>query len=102
VNRQSKIENRKSPELPEPPDLRPTLPPHPARAADEEPNLYHRMGIAYTVPAALVAPIIALIVIGAWLDKRFGLGPWGTLGGALLGFVCGMINMIRIASRLNR
>ena len=92
----------RAPEVPKAPEINAKLPPHPARMTEVEPGVYQRMGIAYTIPLALVTPIILLICIGAWVDRRYGFGSWCTLGGALLGFICGMINMIRIASKLNR
>ena len=89
------------PELPRPPGLKPPL----ARAAPQkergESGEYRKMGIAYSIPAALIAPIVVLTLGGWWLDGRFHLSPYGTLGGALLGTVSGFINMIRIAGKLN-
>ncbi len=91
------------PELPATPELKPDLPPRPKPPAheDEEAGQYRRMGLAYTLPIALAAPIVLLTVLGYWLDERFRLSPWCTMGGALLGFIVGMVNMVRIAGRLN-
>lgn len=88
--------------VPAPPELRPNLPPDPARPERREPGGYQSMGVAYSVPSALVAPVLVLVFVGAWADRRFGWSPWATLVGALLGFVCGMVNMVRMANRLNR
>jgi F0F1-type ATP synthase assembly protein I len=91
------------PTLPEAPKWTPQLPPHPAKAErNAKLDQYQRMGIAYTIPAALVAPIVVLTVAGAWLDARYHQSPLFTLGGALLGTISGFINMIRIANKLNR
>jgi F0F1-type ATP synthase assembly protein I len=88
------------PDLPEAPRLEPHLPPIPKERADE--GDYRRAGLAYTIPAALVAPILVLTLGGAWLDERLHRSPAFTLAGAVLGFVVGMINMVRIAGKLNR
>lgn len=89
-------------EVPPAPEMRPDLPPRESRRRTEDEGLYQRMGLAYTIPAALVAPILVLTLLGAWLDSQLHRSPLFTLGGAILGFVTGMINMIRLANRLNR
>ena len=90
------------PTLPEAPRLSPSLPPRPKAPHEEEPSQYQRMGLAYTIPASLVAPILVLTLAGYWLDGHFHKSPYFTLGGALLGTISGFINMIRIANKLNR
>lgn len=92
-----------TPELPGPPILVARVPrpqaPKPASDSDQ----YRQMGLAYTVPAALVAPVIVLTWIGVWLDGRLGAGASGfTIAGALLGIVVGVINMIRLATKLGK
>jgi F0F1-type ATP synthase assembly protein I len=42
------------------------------------------------------------LVVGGWLDRRFGWKPWGTLIGAVLGLAGGMYLMIKEALRLNK
>lgn len=86
--------------LPDVPDLNPKLPPRPRQLPvhDDEP---HRMGLAYVVPASLAAPVIVLTVLGAWGDARLHWG-WLTPAAAVLGFVVGLVNMVRITSRLDR
>jgi F0F1-type ATP synthase assembly protein I len=88
-------------QLPEPPELVPALPEARAKEPTPESDQYRQMGIAYTVPAALVAPVIVLTLMGVWLDGRWGNEPSGfTIGGAVLGIVVGVISMLRMASRL--
>jgi len=90
------------PELPHPPTIEPRLP-SPEPAASERAAEYRRHGLAYTLPAALIAPVVVLTWIGAWLDGRLGVGSSGfTLGGAALGIVVGMLNMLRMAARLSK
>ena len=89
------------PDVPELPDLKRRLPRSKlADAADTEDK--RQMGLAYVLPTALAAPVVVLTVAGYWLDQRYHWSPYATLAGALLGTVSGFINMIRIASRLNR
>jgi F0F1-type ATP synthase assembly protein I len=89
------------PTLPDVPTLKPDLP-HMPKPRGEGATEQQRMGLAYTLPAALIAPIVVLTLTGYWLDNRFHKSPYFTLGGALLGAVTGFMNMIRIANRLNR
>ena len=88
------------PTLPEAPKLRPNLPP--IKKPSEEARNYQQMGLAYTLPAALVAPILVLTLLGWWLDEKFHRSPIFTLCGALLGTVTGFINMFRIANKLDK
>jgi hypothetical protein len=95
----------KVPALPETPEYRPNLPPlnrkSPSREQDEEEG--RRMGLAYVLPTALIAPVVLLTLVGYWIDQyRGGRDSWFTLGGALLGILSGFVQMIRIANRLNR
>jgi F0F1-type ATP synthase assembly protein I len=88
------------PELPAVPELRPKLPPK-ERPSEDGAEL-RRRGLAWTIPSALIAPIVVLTLLGSWLDGRFGTGSAWTAGGAILGTISGFINMIRLADRLNR
>jgi len=61
-----------------------------------------RWGLAYSLPTALAAPVIILVVAGYKLDEWLHSSPWFTLSGALIGSAVGLTNMVRIANRLNR
>src|SRR6266700_2514290 len=89
------------PDLPEAPELKPNLPKLGREKPSEEAENYRKMGIAYTVPAALIAPILVLTLGGWWLDARLHKSPMFTMGGAILGAITGFINMIRMANKLN-
>ena len=39
---------------------------------------------------------------GYWLDTKLGIYPWCSLGGALLGFVLGMIRLIQAAKQADK
>lgn len=90
-----------APRLPDAPVIRADLPARPTESQSEGLKQYRNMGIAYTIPMALLAPIVVLLVGGWWLDQRFHKSPVFTLAGALVGTVVGFINMFRLASRLN-
>jgi hypothetical protein len=46
--------------------------------------------------------MVAPLGVGLWLDLQFGLGPWATVAGAVLGFVGGTIHLIVIAQQIER
>jgi ATP synthase protein I len=58
---------------------------------------YSSVALAGTAVTELVAPI----VIGLWLDGRFGWAPWGLATGAVIGFVGGLAHLMWIANRTN-
>lgn len=89
------------PDLPKAPELRPNLPAKPQHPSSERTDL-QKAGIAYTLPASLIAPVIVLTIGGYWLDQKLNKYPIFTITGALLGTISGFINMIRIANKLNR
>jgi ATP synthase protein I len=59
---------------------------------------YSTLALASTATAELVAPIL----IGVWLDGRYGWAPWGMAVGATIGFVGSLAHLMRIAGRANR
>lgn len=89
------------PELPSPPPLTPRLPDmsgSPSKRAEE----MRRFGLAYTIPTALIAPVVVLTLLGAWIDGRVGHASSGfTIGGAVIGLIVGLMNMLRMAAKLN-
>ena len=89
------------PILPEAPAYKPNLPKLPQKGETDEAKQYRQMGIAYTLPVALITPIILLTAAGWWLDQRFGRKSAFTLGGAVLGIIVGFVNMIRMANKLS-
>lgn len=93
-------EEPKAPIIPPPPEIRPVLPPLPKSAETEEQHQYHKMGVAYTIPIALVTPIVLLVVLGSWLDSRLRSGSTCTVIGAVVGVIVGFINMIEMVNKL--
>jgi F0F1-type ATP synthase assembly protein I len=46
--------------------------------------------------------VVLGLVVGSWLDKRFGWTPWGVLVGTMLGMASGMYLLIRDGLRVNK
>ncbi len=90
-------------DLPEPPELHVRLPDRTVDGTSESARQYGQWGLAYTVPIALVAPVVLLTWLGSWLDGRVGTsGSEFTMMGAVLGLIVGLRNMTSIVRRLNR
>lgn len=90
-------------DLPEPPELDVRLPDRPVDGTSESARQYGQWGLAYTVPIALVAPVVLLTWLGSWLDGRVGASSSEfTMLGAVLGLIVGLRNMISIVRRLNQ
>src|SRR5438105_7994440 len=86
------------PDLPKAPRLTPDLPKVHKPKIEESAAQYQKMGIAYTIPMALVVPIIGLTLAGWWLDGRFHKSPFFTLVGAVVGTIVGFMNLFRMAA----
>lgn len=97
------LEPPKAPPVPPPPELRADLPKREAPETNRVIGSYRGMGVAYMVPASLVVPIVLFTLLGNWMDGKMATRePVWTLGGALLGSVVGIINMVRAARSLGR
>lgn len=91
---------------PETPKLtRRDLPPHPEkpRPGAIEPGAYTNMGLAATAATSFIMPIIVCGLFGYYvLDTRLHLAPWGTVGGFTLGFVAGIVSLLRVVNKLSQ
>jgi len=58
---------------------------------------YRALALAGTAVTEMAAPII----IGVWLDNKYGWAPWGLTVGAVLGIVGGIAHLVWVANRLN-
>lgn len=45
----------------------------------------------------LAAAVGGGCLLGYWIDRHFGVGPWGLIIGASLGIIGGLYNMVRKA-----
>lgn len=59
---------------------------------------YRGLALASTAVLELVAPIL----IGVWLDRKFGWEPWGLAVGAVVGFVGGIAHLVLLTKRADR
>ena len=48
------------------------------------------------------AGLLACVLVGIWLDSRFGFSPWGVLVGSGVGLIGSMVNLIRRGLALQR
>jgi len=48
------------------------------------------------------ATLLVCVLIGMWLDGRYGCSPWGVLGGSAVGLVVSMWKLIRQGLAMQR
>jgi hypothetical protein len=65
---------------------------------DDDTNWGRFIGIGFEIAVGALLGYFA----GTWLDRRFGWGGYGTLGGMALGIAAGMYLLIKDAIRINR
>lgn len=57
-----------------------------------------KAGLRYVaLGTEFAAAVVGLSLAGLWIDRHYGVGPWGTLVGALIGLIGGMVNLLREA-----
>jgi F0F1-type ATP synthase assembly protein I len=56
---------------------------------------YRGLAVASTAVAEIVAPVL----IGLWLDSRFGSSPWGATVGAVLGVMASVTHLVLIGRK---
>jgi len=52
--------------------------------------------------SSAVAQMVVPILVGVWLDNKYGWKPWGMVAGAVLGIVGGGWSLYVISRRMNR
>jgi hypothetical protein len=94
-----------SSELPEAPRIDVKLPPRqgtpqPGRVT---PGAYQKLAVAATAATSFIAPIVVLGVGGWWLDQRLH-SPIGICAfiGTVVGFIVGIVSLLRVIQQLNR
>jgi len=58
-------------------------------------------GVYGAAGVQLAAAVVAFMLLGGWVDEKLGTGPWLTVTGISLGFVGGLVNLVRIVGWLN-
>lgn len=48
----------------------------------------------------MVSSILLSVVLGLWIDNRFGIAPWGLLIAMLVGVSSGSLAMYRLVARV--
>jgi ATP synthase protein I len=57
---------------------------------------------SYGLGMELAGAVVGFTLLGYWIDRHFGSGPWGLLICVALGLVGGMYNMIRASLAASR
>lgn len=63
-------------------------------------EITRQSSVAYAAGLAIFFSVAAFLGIGWALDSWLGTGPWGIVGGILVGSAAGFIQFIRIMSRV--
>lgn len=58
--------------------------------------------IAATSGTFMVGSVIAGLILGWWIDKKFGIDPIGKAIGVILGGTAGTIELVRMLLRVSR
>ncbi len=66
------------------------------------PKLPPDLGILLTLGVSLAGWITGGVLAGRWIDQHWGLQPWGTLGGALVGITGSALTVYRIVRHLDQ
>ena len=71
---------------------------NPGRKNDSDRDKYR--GIGYGLQ--ILVGVGLGVLIGQWLDTKYGWGPWGTTVGAMLGLSGGLYLLIKDAMKINK
>jgi hypothetical protein len=91
--------------MPEAPKIEVKLPPLPGKPTPGTvaPGAYTKVAVAATAASSFITPIVVLGVGGWWLDQRlhFGISICAFIG-TVLGFILGILALMRVIQQLNR
>ncbi|GBC97943.1 hypothetical protein HRbin17_00438 [bacterium HR17] len=67
-------------------------------------NPRHRMDwmVAMTAGSFMVGAVLFGWLVGAWLDKRFGVDPIGKAVGVIVGGTAGTVELVRMLLRVSK
>ncbi|MCL5283890.1 MAG: AtpZ/AtpI family protein [Armatimonadetes bacterium] len=88
-----------SPDLPEVPEFKPSNPPPLKRVEGARDN--RNIGLAASIGAAMIGPVVLGLIIGLWLDHHFHTN-WISLVGLVLGIIVGFIQLYEITIKLSK
>lgn len=63
-------------------------------------GLWVALGFAWRLGYSITIPLVILLLVGRWLDKKFGTSPWLLIAGLVLSFITTNILMFREAMRV--
>lgn len=66
---------------------------------DDMPN--SGLGIGLRIGMELIVAVMVGVAIGWFFDRTFGTKPWGLMVFFMLGMASGILNVIRVANKLN-
>ena len=72
------------------------------RKEDKSPMRRLDWAIAATSGTFMVGSVIAGLLIGLWIDKKFGTDPLGKAVGVILGGTAGTIELVRMLLRVSQ
>ena len=93
------------PDVPEAPKIDVKLPSRESgpKQGTVAPGGYQKLAVAATAASSFIAPIIVLGAGGWWLDQRFhGSNGLFAFAGTVLGFIAGIVSLLRVIKQLNR
>ena len=61
---------------------------------------WNAFGLAMQLSWTLLFSLLIPLLIGIWLDRHFGIGPWGVLAGTGLGVLAATVGVARVAMRM--
>ncbi len=67
-------------------------------ASDDDGNWGRNLGHGFEVAIGVGLGYLA----GNWVDRKFGIAPWGLYAGVMLGCAAGMYSLIKEAVRDNK
>ena len=57
---------------------------------------YAKIAVGAALGSQFVGSAAGGVIVGVWLDGRYGTGPWATIVGSVLGLVAGLVILIRM------
>lgn len=57
-------------------------------------------GLAYAAGVTLVASVVFMLLLGWFIDRLAGTGPYGAVGGIILGAIIGFVQFFRLTSQI--